>query len=195
MATENDVTRRLSELREGSSEAFDQLFPLVYEPLRRIARAQLSGAGSGRTLSPTVLVHEAYLRLVDQTRADWRDRQHFYAVAARAMRQITVDHARARLAKKRGGGEVPLALDEGRLGIAARAEALLDLDEALEELAATAPRLARVVEMRYFAGLGVEETAELCGVTPRTVKRDWSAARALLHRRLGRGSRGDAEEP
>jgi len=184
MATEHDITDLLVALRSGRREVMDPLFSLVYGELRRIAHRRLGPGRADDTLGTTALVHETYLKLVDQTRADWRDRAHFFAVAAMAMRQILVDHARARAALKRGGGHRRITLDDPGLAIEEQAAALLDLDDALAKLARLDERLARVVECRFFGGLSEQETAEALGVTARTVRRDWVKAKGLLHEEL-----------
>jgi RNA polymerase sigma factor (TIGR02999 family) len=178
----------------GALDALDRLVPLVYGELRRIAHRQLAAERAGHTLSTTGLVHEAYLKLADQTRARWADRAHFFAVAARAMRRILVDYARRHRALRRGGERVRLslaALDEvgagagaGAIDVAARADELVALDGALRRLAALDERLARVVECRYFAGLTDAETALALGVTARTVGRDWVKAKGWLYQAL-----------
>jgi RNA polymerase sigma factor (TIGR02999 family) len=179
------VTELLLQLRHGHAGAMDRLFPLVYEELRHIAHRALMGERTGHTLGTTGLVHEAYLRLVDQTRIEYRDRGHFYGIAARAMRQILVDYARRHRAAKRGGGaQRVLVLDENVLALEDRAEVLVALDEALTVLAALEPRLVQVVECRFFAGLTEEETAEVVGVTARTVRRDWLKAKGWLYHQL-----------
>jgi RNA polymerase sigma-70 factor, ECF subfamily len=183
-----EVTELLAAWREGDTNAIDRLLPVVYEELKRIARRQLRAEQVGHTLNSTALVHEAYLKLVDQTRVEWVDRAHFYAVAAQAMRRILVDHARRHRAAKRGGREQRVPLDEADLPIEERAELLVALDGALDPLAALDRRLAQVVECRYFGGLTEEETAAALGVTARTVRRDWVKARGWLHEELyGRG--------
>jgi RNA polymerase sigma-70 factor, ECF subfamily len=179
-----EVTELLVAWRGGETGAVDRLLPLVYEELKRIARRQLRIEAVGHTLNSTALVHEAYLKLVDQTRVEWVDRAHFYAVAAQAMRRILVDHARKHRAAKRGGGERRVPLDDADLPIEERAELLVALNEALERLAALDSRLAQVVECRYFGGLTEEETAAALGVTARTVRRDWVKARGWLHEEL-----------
>ncbi len=184
MATEPDITDLLTELRNGRPEVMDRLFTLVYHELRRIAHRTLGPGRTGDTLGTTALVHEAYLKLVDQARTDWRNRAHFYAVSAMAMRQILVDHARARAAVKRGGGRRGVSLDDATLSVEEQAEAVLDLDEALQKLSNLDERLSRVVECRFFGGLSEEETAEVLGVTARTVRRDWVKAKALLYEEL-----------
>jgi RNA polymerase sigma factor (TIGR02999 family) len=177
----SDITELLVALREGRRDAQDQLLPLVYDELRSLAARRLGRAGADRTLGPTALLHETYLRLFDQTRVELNDRRHFFAVAAIAMRQILVDHARRRLALKRGGDQVRVPLDDRDHATDERLEEILSLDEALVRLKEMDERLARVVELRYFAGLTVDETADVLGVTGRTIKRDWRKARAVLY--------------
>lgn len=160
--------------------------PVVYSELRRIAGAHLARERSGQTLQVTVLVHEAYLKLVDQTRVQWQNRTHFFAVAARMMRRIVVDHARARGAHKRGGGATPVSLDETPGPAVERDAELLALDEALERLTAFDPRQGRIVELRYFGGLSIDEAAAALSLSPATVKREWSMAKAWLHKELSR---------
>lgn len=174
----------LTELRLGRREAVDRLVPLVYEELRSIAHRQLALRGRGGTLATTELIHEAYLKLVDQSRAQWKDRAHFLALASVAMRHVLVDRAKARVALKRGGTRRRLSLDEQEIGLEDQPEALLQLEEALTGLAAVEPRLARVVECRFFGGLAEAEIAEALGVTVRTVQRDWAKARLLLRHAL-----------
>ena len=184
MGSSGDITERLLALRGGDRDALNQLVPLVYDRLRKIAHARLAGQGPGASLDTTALVHEAYLKLVDQSRVEWRDRGHFFAVAATAMRQIVVDRARRRGAAKRGAGVRPALLDEEGPGVGARAEEILALDQALGMLSSLSERMVKMVELRFFAGLSIEETAEALGVDSRTVNRDWRAARALLYRAL-----------
>jgi RNA polymerase sigma factor (TIGR02999 family) len=182
-----EITRLLADWRRGDEAAAERLLPLVYDELRKIAAIHLRGERAAHTLQPTALVHEAYLRLVDLERVDWRDRTHFFAFASRLMRRVLVDHARRRQAAKRSPDPRPIpgsASEEAGLQI----EELLALDVALDRLAALDERQVRVVEMRYFAGLSVEETAQVLDVSPSSVKRDWVSARAWLHRQLsGRG--------
>jgi len=178
------ITDLLLQIRDGSPEALDRLFPLVYEALRRIARRQLHGERPGHSLDTTGLVHETYLRLVDHDRLQWQDRGHFFALASRAMRQILVDYARRYRALRRGGGAHHQELREEDAATDERGETLIALDEALERLAAINPRLNQVVECRYFGGLTEEETAEALGVTTRTVQRDWAKARGWLYLEL-----------
>jgi RNA polymerase sigma factor (TIGR02999 family) len=179
-----DVTELLRAVTAGKPEAMEQLIPAVYDELRRLAAVYLRGERSGHTLQPTALVHEAYLRLIDQQRVEWQNRAHFFGVAAQAMRRILVDHARARHRVKRGGPQEPVPLDDLQVAAAGRSIDMLALDEALTRLAALDPRQARIVELRYFAGLSVEETGEVENISPATVKREWSMAKAWLHSEL-----------
>ncbi len=181
-----DITAILAAARTGERAALDQVFARVYDEVRDLARGQLARVGS-HTLTPTAIVHEAYLRLVRSPAIAWEDRGHFFAVAAIAMRQILLNHARARTALKRDGGR-QLTLDSGVVAVEDQAGELLALDRALDRLGQLDARLVRVVELRFFAGLSVEEVAEVLGVGERTVKRDWRAARAFLHEQL-EGSR------
>lgn len=171
----------------GDATALDQLIPLVYEELRALAHRRLAEERRDDSLQTTALVHEVYLRLVDDTRVTRRGRAYFFAAVGRAMRRILVDRARRRLAAKRGEGAELVSLDERQAAVDAYAAELVDLDEALNRLAEESPRHARVVELRYFAGSSVERTAEALGVSPRTVKSDWAMARAWLFRELGPG--------
>lgn len=186
----NAVTAVLGAAGREGRDAFDELLPLVYDELRRMARRQLAREARRRTLNTTGLLHEAYLKLVDQTQVPLKSRAYFFAAAARAMRQVLVDAARRRRRLKRGGGEAPLDLDDVQVGVDDFAAELTGLDEALERLKALFPRQARVVECRFFGGLSVEETAEALALAPRTVKRDWSLARAWLYRELRGGAAG-----
>jgi RNA polymerase sigma factor (TIGR02999 family) len=180
------VTAVLSAGGRGGRDVFDELLPLVYDELRRMAHRHLARERRQRTLDTTGLVHEAYLKLVDQSRISEKGRAYFFAAAARAMRQVLVDAARRRGRVKRGAGEAPLNLEDFQVAVDDFATRLQDLDEALERLATLFPRQARVVECRFFGGLSVEETAEALELAPRTVKRDWSLARAWLFRELRR---------
>jgi RNA polymerase sigma factor (TIGR02999 family) len=182
--TAGSVTEWLAQAREGDDEAMDGLMPLVYDELRAIAHRQLRGERDQHTLSTTALVHEAYLRLVDQRRVAWQDRAHFFAVAARVMRRVLVDYARRRVAKKRDGVRQAVPLDEALLVADGQADMLVELDEALTRLAERDARMARVVELRFFAGLTEDETAQVLGVSPRTVRYDWIKAKGWLYREL-----------
>jgi len=175
-----DITQKLLALRGGDEAAWNELFQAVYGQLRRMARRQLVGRPPGASLDTTVLIHEAYLKLVEGKRATWQDRNHFFAVGARVMRQIVIDHARAKRAGKRGGGAEHIELRESQIGIETKQVDLLALEDALTRLERLDERLSRVVELRFFGGLSIEEIAALIGVTPRTVKRDWRKARAFL---------------
>lgn len=180
------VTALLARLRDGDAAALDRLVPLVHAELRRLARAQLRRERPGHTLQATALAHEAYLRLVGLDAIDWRDRAHFFGVAAGVMRRILIDHARRRRAARRGGGAPPVPLEDVDAAAPERPEELIALDEALERLRALDPRQERIVELRFFGGLEVAETAAVLGVSERTVKRDWAVARAWLRAELGR---------
>jgi RNA polymerase sigma factor (TIGR02999 family) len=175
-----DVTLLLAEMKRGNSEALPKLIPLVYHELKRIAAHFLQGEREGHTLQPTALVHEAYLRLVGQ-KVVWQNRAQFMGVAAQLMRRILVDYARQHATAKRGGGETLLELESCQIaGTAEQSEEMLAVDEALSRLAALDPQQARVVELRYFGGMTVEETAEALSIAPRTVKREWAMAKAWL---------------
>jgi RNA polymerase sigma-70 factor (ECF subfamily) len=178
------ITELLIDWRRGNEGAVNRLFPLVYDELRGLARRQLRGRRPGETLDTTALVHEAYVKLVDQTRAQVHDRRHFFALASKAMRHILVDHARARGAQKRGGGRPLTTLGENVAAGVSSAADLVAIDTALAKLEALDPRLGKLVEVRFFGGLSVEETADTLGVSPRTVKRDWQKARAFLYLHL-----------
>lgn len=183
-----EITEALGELRSGTPGAMDRLMPMVYEQLRRMAHRQLGAEPAGHTLTATALVHEAWLRLVDQTQAQWQDRAHFFAIASLAMRRILVDFARRHRAARRGGVDgaapTPVSLDAVELSVTERADALIALDEALERLAQVDARMARVVECRFFAGLTEAETAEALEVSRRTVAREWALAKGWLHQEL-----------
>lgn len=182
MPPDNQATRLFQELRAGTDGAVDQLFPLVYEELKRIAHRHLARQFGGQTLTTTALVHETYLRLVDAAGATWQDRAHFFALASRAMRFVLVDHARARTAEKRGGARREVTLEDRHLVQDDRVEELLAIDQALERLAADSPRLGQLVQYRFFGGMSHEEIAEVSGLSVPTIKRDWARARAWLYR-------------
>jgi RNA polymerase sigma factor (TIGR02999 family) len=180
METHPDITGLLLAWRGGDAAALDQLFPLVYDELRRIAHRQLGRERPDHTFSTTALVHEAYLRLVDQGRAQWADRAQFFAIAARVMRRVLVDYARQHLAGKRVGRRERVTLDDQELSVDGRADLLVAVDEALDQLAVLDERASQVVECRFFGGLTEEETAGALGVNPRTVRRDWVKAKVWL---------------
>lgn len=185
---QHDVTKLLLEWRDGNPRAFDEMAPLVYDELRRLARSHLRRERPGHTLQSTALVHEAYLRLIDQKDVSWQNRSHFYGIAAQMIRRILVDHARARHTHKRGEAAPKITLDEA-LGVHESPDLdLVALDDALTALTEIDPRQSRIVELRYFAGLSIEQTAEVMEVSPATIKRDWTAARAWLKRELTRGT-------
>ena len=178
------VTQLLMQLSGGDRAAVDELTPLVYHELKRIAGAQLRRERPGHTLQATALVHEAYLKLIDQRDVTWQNRAHFFGVAAQAMRRILLDYAKSRQRIKRGGEIHKTSLDEALVVAEDRASDLVRIDEALTRLEALDARQAKVVELRFFGGLSVEETAEAIGVSAPTVKREWAMARAWLHREL-----------
>lgn len=185
MPESSDVTSLLLAYGRGDREAFDQLLPMVYDDLRKVARRQLNRVSNpDKVLDTTVLVHESYLKMVDQNRVDWTSRAHFLGVAARAMRQVVIDYARRRGAAKRGGNAIQTTINEGHIAIDDQADFLLSLDQALSRLEARSPRLARIVECRFFAGLSEEETAAAMGISLRTAQRDWMKARAWLQEEL-----------
>lgn len=184
-----EIIRILAGLRGGDGDAFGAIFPLVYDELRQMARRRMRGERPGHTLSPTALVHETYLKLAGLERIEWRNRAQFFALAAQAMRQVLVDHALRRKARKRGGGQIHVTLGEGVGGHTPPIEEILALDEVLRRLESIDERRARVVVCRFFAGMEVEETAAALGVSEATVKRDWAFARAWLNRELrGKGT-------
>ena len=188
MPVPSDVTALLLAWGRGESEARERLIPLVYAELRRLAAGAMAAERRDHTLEPTALVHETYLKLVRQADVPWQNRAHFFGVAARLMRQILVDHARVRGAQKRGGGRPRLTLDSALAAAAGGNEVeLLALDDALTELSRIDEAQGRIVELRFFGGLSVPETAEALGISPATVKRDWAVARAWLFRRLAPG--------
>jgi RNA polymerase sigma factor (TIGR02999 family) len=182
----SDVTELLQRWSSGQREALDQLLPQVYAELRRLAASYFRRERPHHTLQPTALVHEAFVKLVDQRAVRWQNRAHFFGIAAQLMRRILVDHARARDAAKRGAGEAPLPLEEWQLTAPGVDLEILALDEALTRLASMDPRQSRVVELRFFAGLTMDETAEVLQVSPATVGREWTLARAWLYAEIGR---------
>ena len=183
-----NVTQLLAAYRAGDREAMERLVPLVYAELRRIAARYVRGERSEHTLQPTALVHEAYLRLVEQQDVQWQNRAHFLGCAAQLMRHILIDHARARRAGKRGGGGARVTLGEASELAQERAVDLIALDDAMKALEALDPRQSRMVELRYFGGLSIEETAEVLGMSSAQVRREWTAVRVWLRRELQRES-------
>jgi len=184
---DGEVTSLLKRIQEGDERAPEELIPLVFDELRRLARHYMRNERVGHTLQPTALVNEAYMRLAGYDRMDWQSRSHFIGVAASVMRQVLIDYARKRTAAKRGGDEQPVELNENLDGLLSNQQSaeLIDLDVALSKLAEMNERHAKIIELRYFGGLTVEETAEALGVSPVTVKRDWAVARAWLKTQLG----------
>jgi RNA polymerase sigma-70 factor, ECF subfamily len=182
----SEISLLLDQYRDGRAGAFERLMVLVYDDLRRLAAWQLQSERPGHTLQPTALVHEAYLKLAGQDPIEWHNKAHFFALAAQVMRHILVDHARARGRDKRGGGQASVALDEALKLTAHPNEPveLVKLDEALSALAGQDPRKSRIVELRYFGGLSIEETADVLGISPTTVRREWTLAKAWLRREL-----------
>jgi RNA polymerase sigma-70 factor, ECF subfamily len=180
----NEITAQLLAWNQGDAAALERLIPVVYQELRRMAERYLRQENSGHTLQPTALVHEAYLRLIDQTQVEWQNRAHFFGIAAQMMRRILVDHAKAKQRDKRGAGALKLSLDETLNYGQERAGELVALDDALQHLAALDERKSRVIELRYFGGLSVEETAQVLNVSRQTVIRDWNMARAWLYQEL-----------
>jgi RNA polymerase sigma factor (TIGR02999 family) len=172
--------------RRGDSKAASRLLPLVYAELRHLAARYMRAERSGQTIAPTELVHEAYLRLAGQEQISWQGRTHFFALAATSMRRILVERARRRLAEKHGGGAEKIQLDTVTILSPEKSRSLVALDHALDQLAELSPRQSRIVELKFFAGLTIDEIAEAEGIAPRTVKNDWSVARAWLHRELSR---------
>jgi RNA polymerase sigma-70 factor, ECF subfamily len=181
MSESNDVTILLSALTRGDDGAASRLIPAVYDELRRLAGSYMRRERVDHTLQATALVHEAYMKLVEQRSTNWQSRAHFFGVAAQLMRRILIDHARGHSRQKRGGEDKKVSLDEAFIFSEQQAEELLAVDDSLNQLAKIDPRQARVVELRFFGGLSVEEAAEVLGVSPKTVKRDWSVAKAWLY--------------
>lgn len=180
-----DVTFLLTQLRQGSQEAANRLVPLIYSELRRMAGAYMRGERPGHTLQATALVNEAYMRLVGGQPVEWQNRAHFFATAAHTMREVLLDYARRVRADKRGGSDARrVEIDEALCIVPDKLEDVIAIDEALERLDRIDPRQSRIVELRFFAGLNVEETAEVMGVSPKTIKREWRSAKAWLHREM-----------
>lgn len=190
-AQRQTITQLLEDWREGDKTAFDQLVPLVYDELRRLASHYMRRQRPGHTLQTTALISEAYLRLLDHKNMRWQNRAHFFAVAAQAMRRILVDHARNRNYQKRGGTAVRVSLDEAALIAEERAVEMIALDDAMSELATHDPRKTQIVELRYFGGLSVDETAEVIGVSSVTVMREWRAAKGWLLKAITEGKRDE----
>ena len=184
LPSSHEITRLLNDWRSGNPAALEQLMPLVYAELHKLARRHMQRQNPSHTLQTTALIHEAYLRLAGDSRKQWENRAQFYGVAAKAMRHVLVDHARARQAAKRGGGWQAVPLDEGIAVSDERLAGLIALDEALSRLSKLHPRQSEVIELRFFGGLGVEETATILQVSPETVMLDWRAAKAWLHKKL-----------
>jgi RNA polymerase sigma-70 factor (ECF subfamily) len=187
-ASRNDITGWLQAWSQGDETALDRLTPVVYAELRQRARRLMGRERAGHSLQPTALIHEAYLRLVGSAPVDWRDRGHFYALSARLMRQILVDHARSRGRRKRGAGAMPITFDETVIGPRETPD-LVRLDDALHALAEADARKSRVIELRFFGGFSVDEVADVLEVSPQTVLRDWRLAKAWLQREMKRGDR------
>jgi RNA polymerase sigma factor (TIGR02999 family) len=179
-----NVTQFLIDWSQGDPEALENLMPLVYNELRRLARSKLRRLEQNPTIEPTALVHDAYIRLIDQTRVNWQNRAHFFAIAAETMRRILVDHARSRLRKKRGGDRQQVSLESALVAGDIKDFNLLALNDALDRLAVIDEKQARIIELRFFAGLSVEDTATVLKISPRTVKREWAMARAWLYREM-----------
>jgi RNA polymerase sigma factor (TIGR02999 family) len=188
------VTPLLVEFAKGNEQAASKLIPLVYAELHRLARSYMRRERSGHTLQATALVHEAYLKLIDQRSVNWQSRAHFFGVAAQVMRRILVDHARGHLREKRGGERRPVPMDEALVFVPEQSLDLVKLDQALQRLTKLDPRQGKIVELRFFGGLTVEQTAELLNISPKTVKRDWSMAKAWLHGDLNQGHGNITEE-
>ncbi len=184
-----DVTRLLAKWSDGDREALDALTPLVYNELRRLAKSYLRRERPDHTLEGTALVHEAYLRLIDQRHIEWRNRNQFFALAAELIRRILVDHARAKIAAKRGGSNVKLSLDEAIAPAPEKDLDLVALDDALQALSRADAQQSRIVELRYFGGLTIEQTAEVLDISPATIKRDWAVAKAFLKREMLRNAK------
>jgi len=179
-----NITDLLVSYGRGDKESLDKLMPVVYDELRRQAARYLRREQAGHTLQTTALIHEAYVRLVDQRNVQWQNRAHFFGIAAQMMRRILVDHARTKKRAKRGGSDIRVSLDDATVAVKGQDLDVVAVDEALSRLEQIDKQQSRVVELRFFSGLTVEETAEVMGISPATVKRDWSMAKAWLHREL-----------
>ena len=182
----HELTQLLIDWSNGSQDAVEQLFPLVYEELRRLAHRYMRRERPGHTLQTTAVVHEAYLRLIDQKHVQWQNRAHFFAIAARMMRRILITHAQSHAYAKRGGGALKVSLDEAAILSPVRARELIALDDALKSLAVIDVRRSQVVELRFFGGLSNEEIAEVLKISPNTVMRDWNVAKAWLYREMSK---------
>ena len=183
----HQVTLLLNQISQGDKHSGDELVPLVYAELRRLAKARMAREKAGHTLQGTALVHEAYLRLIGDEEMQWENRGHFFAAAAEAMRRILIEAARKKARIRHGGGQARVSLDDTEVGIVARADDVLELDDALEKLESRDPRMGQVVKLRYFAGLTVDETAQALGTSPRSVNRLWTGAKAWLYREMAAG--------
>jgi RNA polymerase sigma factor (TIGR02999 family) len=181
-----EITQLLNEVSSGDKEAYNKLYPLVYEKLKTIARRQLNSEYSDRTLSNTGLVHEAYEKMIDQHSVSYNGRTHFYAISARSMRQILVDYARKRTAQKRGGDSHKITLDEGTLNIEEHAGTIIQIDDLMDELKALDRRMHQIVELRFFGGLSIEDTAENLGISASTVNREWIKARGWFYQKMNK---------
>ena len=190
-ANSSEISLLLDQYRDGQTEALGKLMELVYDDLRRLAAWQLQTERFDHSLQPTALVHEAYLKLAGQNRVEWQNKAHFFALAAQVMRHILVDHARTKQRDKRGGGQASVALDEALKLSHPSEPGLVELDEALNTLAGQDARKSRIVELRYFGGLSIEETADVLGISPTTVRREWTLAKAWLRRELGKDAGTD----
>ena len=192
MSASYEVTRLLLDWGNGNDAARDELMPLIYSELRQVAEKYLNQERPGHTLQPTALVHEAYIRLVEQTHPEWKSRAHFFAVASQVMRQVLVDHARSKSAAKRGSGCVTLTFDEAIALPQTSQVDVVALDDALSSLSSMDPRQAQIVDLRFFGGLSIEDTAQVLGISPATVNREWSTARMWLQRELRRSDAHDS---
>lgn len=184
----HEVTQLLADWGKGDKSALEKLFPLVYDELRRIAGRQMSQERAGHTLEATALVNEAYLKLAGQQGFEWHNRAHFFAVCAQVMRHVLIDHARAHARDKRGGGAIKVSLSEAAVMAEEQAEHFIALDAALSALEHVDPQKEKIVELRYFGGLSIEETAEVLDISPRTVRREWQRAKAWLYRMIAEGT-------